>query len=121
GPDGSVAVIVSSSVVQVAPMARDSAPRAAETSDPGGGARSWGSNDTASPTVKTLPSSAIRNVCGESDIRASREPSTVTLRAALTSHGSTTTSAPSATPRLAIVTSSANSTPGADPSGAQAA
>ncbi len=120
-PSGSVAVTVSSSLVQVAPTARDRVPRTAGTSEPGGGARSCGSSDTASPTVSTFPIRASRRVCSGTDRRASREPETVTRRAARTSQGRTRTSAPSATPTLPIVTSSASRTPGAAPAGAGAA
>lgn len=111
-PTGSVAVTVSSSLVHVAPIARDSCPRTDATSAPGGGARSCGSRDTASPTVTTFPINASRRVFGETDALASREPATVTLRAADTPAGATTTSAPSVTPRLDIVTSSTSTTPG---------
>ncbi|GAB3869815.1 hypothetical protein GCM10029964_002880 [Kibdelosporangium lantanae] len=112
GPPGSVDVIVISSLVHVMPIAVDSRCRAVITSAPGGGARSWGSSDTASPTVKTLPSRASRSVCGGTDVDASREPETVIARAAATAAGVITTSDPSTRPMLVRVMSSSNTTPG---------
>ncbi|OAP26787.1 hypothetical protein A4R44_02775 [Amycolatopsis sp. M39] len=138
-PAGSVAVTVSSSLVQVAPITRDNCPRTAATSEPGTGARSCGNRETASPRVRTFPVSASRNVCGDTETDASRpvsgsrnvcgdtetdasrDPDTVTVRAAVTSAGETTTSPPSATPRFDMVTSSVNTTPGVASSAAGAA
>jgi hypothetical protein len=114
-------VTVSSSFVQVAPIARDSWPRRPAGSDPGCGARSCGSSETASPTVSTLPIRASRSMCGLSDTLASRDPATVTVLAAETSAGATTTSEPSVTPRFDIVTSSVSTTPGTPVSSAGAA
>src|SRR5690606_3155148 len=81
GPSGSVAVMVSSSDVHVAPMVRDNVVRAWAGSTPGSGARSCGSSETASPAVRTLPISANRSVSACSDEVAMREPATVTVRA----------------------------------------
>jgi hypothetical protein len=120
GPAGSVAVIVISSLVQLTPIAADSSCRAAVTSEPGAGARSCGSRETASPTVTTLPINASRTASGRT-AAASREPATVIDRAAATSTGATTSSAPSTTPRLDSVTSSTSTTPGALASSAAAA
>src|SRR5262249_8380725 len=92
GPAGSVMLIVISSVVHVMPIAVDSSLRTAVTSDPGTGARSCGSSDTASPVVITLPISASRTVSGVTVALASRDPDTVTVRAAATSTGATTNS-----------------------------
>ncbi len=106
GPTGCVAVTVISSLVHVVPMASDSCRRACDTSAPGGGARSWGSSDTASPVVRTLPVRASRSVSGCTEAEASREPVTTMDRAADTSTGATTISEPSTMPRLDSVTSS---------------
>ncbi len=112
--------MVSSSLVQVMPIAPASLRRVADTSAPGGGARSWGSRDTASPVVSTLPVSASRSVSGVSEVLASRDPATVTERAGATATGVTTISAPSVTPTLDRVTSSTSTTPGG-PAGSPAA
>ena len=80
-PAGSTVATVSSSVVHALPSAPATRCRAAGASRPGAGATSWGSSDTASPRVTTLPRSASRTVSGASAARASREPVSSTRRA----------------------------------------
>ncbi len=65
GPVGSTPVTVNSSEVQLMPTAEANARVAADVEVPG--PRSRGSNDTASPTVNTLPSNACRRVAGGTD------------------------------------------------------
>jgi hypothetical protein len=111
GPAGSVAVTVSSSVVQVIPIAVASRLRTAVASDPG--ATSCGSRDTASPVVSTLPASASRSVSGLTARLTSADPAKVIERAAGTCTGASTTSDPSVSPRLDNVRSSTSAVPGA--------
>ncbi len=111
GPAGSVAVTVSSSLVQVIPIAEASRRRTAAVSEPG--ARSCGSRDTASPAVRTLPASASRSVSGLTERLTSIDPVTVIERAAGTCTGARTTSDPSVNPRLDSVRSSSSAVPGA--------
>lgn len=86
---------------------------AAEVDVPG--PRSRGSSETVSPTVITLPNRAIRNVAGEMDCVARREPDTVTDRAPYTVTGDTSTAAFSRTPALDSVTSSSSAVPAGTP------
>nr|CRL82830.1 hypothetical protein CPGR_06057 [Mycolicibacter nonchromogenicus] len=79
GPAGSTPVTVSNSEVQRIPTADANAVVAADVDVPG--PRSRGSRETASPTVITLPSSAWRNVVGDSVWEARAEPLSVTDRA----------------------------------------
>ena len=111
GPAGSVAVTVSSSLVQVIPIAAASRLRTAAVLDPG--ARSCGSSDTASPAVSTLPASARRSVSGLTEWLTRTDAVTVIERAAGTSTGASTTSEPSVNPRLDSVRSSSSTIPGA--------
>src|SRR5690606_13059039 len=105
-PAGSTEATVSSSVVHALPSAPETRCRAAEAFEPGAGTTSWGSSDTASPAVTTLPTSASRIVSGVSAARASRDPVSVTRRAGCTVAGATTTGEPSVRPALDRVTSS---------------
>lgn len=110
GPgEGSVAVTVSSSVVQAMPKVRESAWLAAEAGR--SGPRSRGSSETVSPTVTILPSSAWRSVAAGIDPVACAEPLTEMRLPPWTVAGETTTVALSRRPALDNVTSSSRATP----------
>ena len=116
GPAGSVPVTVSSSEVHVIPTAAVNAELASDVEVPG--PRSRGSSDTVSPTVRTLPSRAWRNVADVTDRVASADPFKVTDRAPYTVTGVTITAASSRRPALDRVTSSISAVPVGVPAGA---
>lgn len=81
GPAGSTAVAVSSVVVQAGPIATDRLRRADAASRSAPGAASWGSSETLSPAVTTLPSSASRSMVGRTAVITSGGAATTTRRA----------------------------------------
>ena len=117
---GSAAVTVTSSVVHVPPRAAASPRRAPAASEPGIGARSWGSSESVSPGSRTFPVSARRSVSGARATVARREPASSMPRATATGAAVTPTVAPSTAPALTIVVSSSTAAPGAAGAGAGA-
>ena len=108
-PSGSLATTFSSVLVHAYPTRLARLRRAASTSvrAAASGSTSCGSSDTSSPALTTLPSSASRSISGLTAATTVAGPDSATRRAATTGAGATTTWAPSRTPRLPSVRSSA--------------
>ncbi len=120
-PSGVVPMTVSSALVQAMPSAADSDRRTAVMSAAPPGATSCGSNETLSPSVTTLPTSARCTRSGGTTCRISAGPASTTAAAGCRVAGSTVTLPPSASPRLPSVRSSQRSSPRAAPAAAGAA